>query len=66
MQLTITFESTNEDDGFNGATTIVRSDVDNLHALARAFTDAAQAGGFTYVEDVGFEKDDGQMVFGGF
>ena len=66
MRVTIMFESTNEDDGFDGATTIVRNEVDDLITLARVFTEAAQAGGFTYVEDVGFEKNDGEMVFGGF
>ena len=44
----------------------MRNEVDDLHALARVFTDSAQAGGYTYVEDVAFERDDGQMVFGGF
>ena len=66
MQVTIMFESTHEEDGFDGTTTIVRNEVDDLITLARVFTEAAQAGGFTYVEDVAFEKDDGQMVFGGF
>tara|TARA_R110002167_G_scaffold193226_1_gene395840 strand:+ start:721 stop:921 length:201 start_codon:yes stop_codon:yes gene_type:complete len=66
MKVTVTFESNHEEDGFDGVTTIMRNEVDDLHALARVFTDSAQAGGFTYVEDVAFERDDGQMVFGGF
>jgi|TARA_R110000822_G_scaffold186425_2_gene325460 hypothetical protein len=66
MKVTIEFESTGEEDGFYGTTTLVRHDVDDLHALAQVYADAARAGGFTYVENVAFEKDDGQMVFGGF
>tara|TARA_R110000796_G_scaffold86661_2_gene187410 strand:+ start:360 stop:560 length:201 start_codon:yes stop_codon:yes gene_type:complete len=66
MKVSIEFESTGEEDGFYGTTTLVRHDVDDLHALAQVYADAARAGGFTYVENVAFEKDDGQMVFGGF
>lgn len=63
MQVSITFTSNSEEDGFIGSTTIVREDVDDLHTLAAIFADSARAGGFTYVEGVAFEKDDGQMVF---
>ena len=66
MQISITFTSTSEDDGFDGSTTIVREDVEDLYDLGRAYADAARAGGFSYVEDVAFEKDDGSMIFGGF
>tara|TARA_R110000868_G_scaffold27592_2_gene104466 strand:+ start:1137 stop:1337 length:201 start_codon:yes stop_codon:yes gene_type:complete len=66
MKVTITFDHETEEDGFDGSTTIIRHEVDDLYALARAFAEAARAGGFTYVEDVAFEKDDGQMLFGGF
>ena len=65
MKITIVFESDCEDDGFKGSTTIVREGIDNLHQLAEAYCDATVAGGFTYVENVAFEKDDGQMVFSG-
>ena len=66
MKVTITFEHDSADDGFEGSTILVRNDVHDLYTLARAYTDATRAGGFTYVEDVAFERDDGQMVFGGF
>ena len=66
MKLTITFEHDSEDDGFEGSTTLVRYEIEDLYTLGKAYADAARAGGFTYVEDVAFEKDDGQMVFGGF
>jgi len=66
MQVSITFTADSEDDGFEGSTTVVRGNIEDLVKLGQAFADAARAGGYTYVEDVAFEKDDGQMVFGGF
>ena len=66
MKVTITFESDCEDDGFNGTTTIVRGGIDTLYDLGAAYVDATRAGGFNYVENVAFEKDDGQMVFSRF
>ena len=65
MQVSITFTTDSEDDGFDGSTTVVRGNIDDLYGLGQAFADAARAGGFKYVEDVGFEKDDGSMIFGG-
>tara|TARA_R110002153_G_scaffold102733_4_gene239619 strand:+ start:1040 stop:1240 length:201 start_codon:yes stop_codon:yes gene_type:complete len=66
MQVTVTFTADSEDDGFDGSTTVVRGNIEDLYGLGQAFADAARAGGYTYVEDVAFEKADGQMVFGGF
>jgi hypothetical protein len=66
MKVTVTFTSDSDDDGFKGTTIVVRDDIIDLYGLGQAFADAARAGGFTYVEDVAFEKDDGSMVFGGF
>ena len=66
MQVTMRFNSESEADGFQGSTTVVRYNVDDLYSLGRAYADAARAAGYTYVEDVGFEKDDGSMVFGDF
>tara|TARA_R110000796_G_scaffold239729_1_gene360503 strand:+ start:534 stop:734 length:201 start_codon:yes stop_codon:yes gene_type:complete len=66
MQVTVTFTADSEDDGFDGSTTVVRGNIEDLYGLGQAFADAARAGGYTYVEDVAFEKTDGQMVFGGF
>jgi hypothetical protein len=65
MQVSITFTTDSEDDGFDGSTTVVRKNIDDLYGLGQAFVDATRAGGFTYVEDIGFEKDDGTVVFGG-
>ena len=66
MKVEIKFTSDSEDDGFEGSTTVVRGNIVDLYGLGQAYADAARAGGYTYVEDVAFEKDDGQMVFGGF
>ena len=55
-----------EEDGVEGLITIERSDVEDLHSLAQVVADFARASGFTYVSDVGFEKDDGSMSFGEF
>jgi hypothetical protein len=52
-----------EDDG--DSVKLVRHEVEDLYALSLFFADAARAAGYTYVESVGFEKDDGEMVFGG-
>jgi|TARA_B110000259_G_C13952453_1_gene377358 hypothetical protein len=65
MQVTITFAPDCEDDGFSGSTEVVRNEVVDLYDLGRAYGDAARAAGYTYVEDVAFEKDDGTMVFCG-
>ena len=63
MQVSITFTPDSEDDGFDGSTTVVRGGIDDLYGLGYAFADAARAAGYTYVQDVAFEKDDGSMVF---
>lgn len=66
MELTMTVNNDKEEDGFTGSITMVRSDIDDLYSLGQAYGDFSRAIGFNYVEDVAFEKDDGQMVFGGF
>ncbi len=66
MQVTMIFKSESEADGFQGSTTVIRDNVEDLYGLGRAYADGARAGGFPYIEDVGFEKDDGSMVFGEF
>lgn len=53
-------------DGVSGTTTVTRDSVDDLHALAQVVGDFTRSCGYTYVTDVGFEKDDGSMTFGEF
>ena len=62
--LSAVFDS--EEDGVDGRVSLTRGDVDDLHSLAHVMADFARACGFSYVSDVGFEKDDGEMTFGGF
>lgn len=66
MKITITFENDSEEDGFEGKTSIERYGIDDLYALAHVYAEATRSAGFTYVEAVAFEKDDGKIVFGDF
>ena len=66
MKIVLTAIFDSEDDGVVGTATITREDVDDLHSLAQAVGDFTRSCGNTYVNDVGFEKDDGSMTFGGF
>jgi len=59
-----TVEITFTEDG-GDSVKVVRHEVEDLYALSLFFADAARAAGYTYVESVGFEMDDGEMVFGG-
>lgn len=66
MKVTIIFENDSEEDGFDGRTTVERYGVEDLYTLAHVYAEATRGAGFTYVEAVAFEKDDGKMVFGDF
>jgi hypothetical protein len=63
---TVEITFTGYDTGALNTVTLERDEVEDLYALSLFFADAARAAGYTYVESVGFEKDDGEMVFGGF
>ena len=64
MKVTVRFDMDPEEVGYAGTTSVQREGVSDLVALAQVFADAARAAGFTYVEDVAFEKDDGNIVWG--
>jgi hypothetical protein len=64
MRVSVIFENDSKEDGFNGRVTLERQGIDDLYGLARLYGDATRAAGFTYVADVGFEKDDGKVLFG--
>jgi hypothetical protein len=49
---------------YEGSLSVSRDDVEDLYALAQFVTQCVQGAGFNYVTDVGFEKDDGNIVFG--
>ena len=53
-----------EDDGIGGSVRVSRDDIVNLEDVANAMKDFLLGAGFSYVADVGFAKDDGNMVWG--
>lgn len=50
-------------DGYSGRVTMVKDDITEAQQLALIFAEAAHAFGFTYVKSVGFECDDGDMIW---
>ena len=64
MKITITFEFDEEEDGIGGELTYTKGGIDDLHSLAHFYAFATRGVGFTYVENVGFEKEDGTVTFG--
>ena len=66
MKVTITFDCELENDGYDGYSQASRSGVEDLVTLSQFITDAVKGAGFDYVVDVGFEKSDGNITFGGF
>lgn len=64
MKVHITFEFEDEVDGVGGDLSYSREGIDDLYGLAHFFAFATRAAGFTYVENVGFEKEDGTVTFG--
>ena len=64
MRVSMDFYFDKEIDGYDGELCVSRSDVEDLYALAQFVTQCVQGAGFNYVTDVGFEKDDGNIVFG--
>lgn len=64
MRVNIDFQFEQEFDGFEGSSSASRDGVEDLYTMAQFLTDAMKGAGFTYVVDVGFEKDDGKIVFG--
>lgn len=64
MRVTIDFQFDKEFDGYEGSSSASRDDVEDLYTMAQFFTDAMKGAGFSYVVDVGFETDDGNIIFG--
>lgn len=64
MRIEITAYCDEDEDGFDGVFSSTRSDVEDLQTLAQQITDFARGIGFSYVVNVGFEKDDGEVTFG--
>lgn len=64
MRIDISAYMDKDNDGYEGSSNITRDDVEDLYVLADVFTQAVKNMGFTYVNAVGFEKDDGTMIWG--
>ena len=64
MRVCITFSFDKETDGVDGYATHEREDVEDLYELAQFLTDTVRGAGFSYVVNTGFEKDNGEVVFG--
>ena len=64
MDIQITFSFEKEVDGVDGYVTHERREVEDLYELSQFLTDAVRGAGFSYVVNTGFEKDNGEVVFG--
>jgi len=64
MRVSIDFYFDKDEDGVEGSSSATRDGVDDLYTMSQFLTDAMRGAGFSYVTDVGFEKDDGTVVFG--
>jgi isopenicillin N synthase-like dioxygenase len=64
MNIQITFSFEKEVDGVEGYVTHNREDVEDLYEVAQMLTDVVRSAGFSYVVNTGFEKDNGEVVFG--
>jgi hypothetical protein len=66
VRVSIDFQYDKEDDGYDGSSSASRDGVLDLYTMAQFLADAMKGAGFSYVVDVGFEKDDGNIIFGEF
>mgnify|MGYP000379513659 CR=1 FL=1 len=64
MRVEIEFYFDKEADGIDGSARFSRDDVEDLYSMAQMMTDAMRGAGFSYVVNTGFEKDNGEVVFG--
>ena len=64
MRISVNAYMEKEEDGYSGSVDLNRDDITEAHELAQIFAEAARAFGFTYVKSVGFECEDGEMIWG--
>ena len=53
-----------ESDGVNSTTVSSQDGIEDLYDLSDFLTKAVQGAGWGYVNNVGFEQNDGQVIFG--
>jgi hypothetical protein len=66
MKLTIIAEFEEELDGHTGVLTLSRNEVETLQDLSFFYQMSATALGFTYVDNVGISKGNGDIVWSSF
>lgn len=64
MRVDIEFYFDEDTDGVSGSARFSRDNVEDLYTMAQMMTDAMRGAGFSYVVNTGFEKDNGEVVFG--
>lgn len=64
MDVTVTITFNKDSEGFDGCNTHHREGVEDLYEFAQFLTDVVRGSGFSYVVNTGFEKDNGEVVFG--
>ena len=64
MRISVNAYMEKEEDVYSGSVDLNRDDITEAHELAQIFAEAAHAFGFTYVKSVGFECEDGEMIWG--
>ncbi|TAN82324.1 MAG: hypothetical protein EYR95_18725 [Phormidium sp. SL48-SHIP] len=63
MKVTITFETDMNEDGLDQTVTVERNNMVDLNDMAYLFVDSIRAGGFTYVERVGIDKGQDEVIW---
>jgi len=66
MKVTVQFEYNMNEHGVDTTTTYVHDNVEDVQDLAWVFAEAARAGGFTYIEQVGLVKANGDETWSDF
>ena len=64
MKISVLIEFDKENDGVDGSVCHTRENIEDLYELAQFMTDAVRGAGFSYVVNTGFEKEDGDVLFG--
>ena len=64
MRVDIEFYFNKDEDGFDGNVRVSRDSVEDLYEVSRVITDAINGAGFSYVEDTGFQKNNGEELWG--
>jgi hypothetical protein len=64
MKITLCTNFDPEEQGYDGTVLFERDNLELLTELGQLFAEFAVASGYTYVKAVGFECDNGDMIWG--